>query len=319
MVSRRSVLLGSAAAGMSMLLPRQLYAANASQPATPVNFQVPPLACDTHVHVFGDQAKYPYAATSGYRHPPASPDELNALHKALHIDRVVIVQPSGYGTDNRATLDGARQLKPRSRAVVAIDEKTTDEMLDSFHRDGARGIRVNIGQTADQAKARLTDATRRIAGRNWHVNTAGDLALVFALQDQIMASPVPVIIDHWVAARPSLGLTQPHLDDFLKLLKTGKIYLKITNRIHTLSTQGPDFRDAVPLAQAFINANPQRILWGSDWPHAGIREAGKAATDVSEYVQIDDGRVFNQLAAWAPDAATRKTILVDNPAHLYDF
>ena len=117
MLTRREALFGGAAAGLSLFLPRNLEAADASQPATPVNFQVPPNACDTHVHVFGDQARFPYAPTSGYRHPPATAEELNALHRALHIDRVVIVQPSGYGTDNSCILDGTRQLKARARAV----------------------------------------------------------------------------------------------------------------------------------------------------------------------------------------------------------
>ena len=104
----------------------------------------------------------------------------------------------------------------------------------------------------------------------------------------------------------------------LDLLRTGAIHVKLS-RIHNVSTEAPDYGDVAPLAQALIAANPERILWGTDWPHAGIRAPGYSATDVSPYLQIDDGRVFNQLAVWAPDPGLRRTILVDNPARLYGF
>jgi predicted TIM-barrel fold metal-dependent hydrolase len=320
MLTRREVLIGVAATGASALVrgARNAYAA-APQPATLVNFKVPPGACDTHTHLFGDQRRFPYAPTSNYRHEPATPDDLRVLHRALHVDRVVIIQPSGYGTDNSCTLDGVKQLGSGARAVVAIDDKTPDAALDGMHRAGARGIRVNIGQTVPEARQRLQAAAQRLAGRKWHINTAVQLSMLEGLWDQFMAIQVPIVLDHWVSARPSLGVGQPGFDVLLKLLQTGKVYLKITHRVHTLSTQGPDYPDAALLARVLIAASPQRILWGTDWPHAGIRPPGYERTDISPYVQVDDGRLFNQFPVWAPDPAQRETILVNNPARLYDF
>jgi predicted TIM-barrel fold metal-dependent hydrolase len=320
MLTRREALFGAAAAGVAGLFRGiSVVSADGPQPSMPVKWAVPPGACDTHVHVFGDQRQYPYAPTSGYRHPPATADELNALHKHLHVDRVVVVQPSGYGVDNRSTLDGVGKLGSRARAVVAIDDKTTDKELDDFDRRGARGIRVNIGQTMPEARQRLEASTRRIAGRKWHLNTAVNLSLLEGLFDSLAGSPVPIVIDHWVGAQPALGPGQAGMETLGRLMKTGKVYIKITHRIHTLSKQPPDYPDAAPIAKAIVAANPERILFGTDWPHAGIRPPDKTPTDISPYVQIDDGRLFNQFPVWVPDAAQRKTILVDNPARLYGF
>ena len=113
-------------------------------------------------------------------------------------------------------------------------------------------------------------------------------------------------------------MQQPGFDVLLDLLRTGKIYLKVS-RVHNISTAAPDYADVAPLAQALIAANPQRILWATDWPHAGERPPGYSATDISPHKEIDDGRVFNQFAVWAPDTGVRQTILVDNPARLYGF
>ena len=319
MLTRRQVLIAVASAATATVGPgRAEAAAAAPQPATPVRFTVPAGACDTHTHVFGDQARFPYASTSRYRHPLATPDDLQMLLQALHVDRVVIIQPSGYGTDNSCTLDGVRRLGSRARGVVAIADTTSDTALDEMDGQGVRGIRVNIGQTPEDARPRLDAAVRRVAGRGWHVNIAPRLPLLEGLSRQFSESPVPIVIDHFAGARASLGVQQPGFDVLLDLLRTGKIYLKVS-RIHNVSTEAPDYTDVAPLGRALIAANPQRILWATDWPHAGERPPGYSATDISPYKEIDDGRVFNQFAVWAPDPGIRHTILVDNPARLYGF
>jgi predicted TIM-barrel fold metal-dependent hydrolase len=319
MVTRREALKGAASAGMAFLLGSRVEAADAPQPSTKINFEVPPSACDTHTHVFLDERRYPYAPTSGYRHPPATAQELLALNRALQLGRVCIIQPSGYGTDNRATLDGVKDLGARARAVVAIDEKTPDSALDAMHKGGARGIRLAVGQDVPEARRRLQMFGDRLKGRKWHINTAVGLGMLQGMSEPFANMQVPVVLDHWVNARPEAGIGQPGFDVLLQLLKAGHVYLKITHRIHTLSKQPLDYPDAIPLAKALVAANPQRILWGTDWPHAGIRPEGYSRTDVSPYVQIDDGRLFNQFPLWVPNPADRQTILVDNPARLYDF
>ena len=317
MLTRRQALINIAAAA-TVFRPGRRVAAGAPQPVTPVTFDVPAGACDTHTHVFCDPARFPYAPTSGYRHEPATPADMRMFHSALNIERVVIIQPSAYATDNRCTIDGVSQLGPAARAVAAIDDSFSDATLDDMHASGVRGIRVSIGQTVETATSRLEPAFRQLAGRDWHINTAVRLSMMEGLSELISASPIPIVIDHFAGPQAALGVQQPGFDVVLELLREGAIYVKLS-RIHNLSTQAPDFPDVAPLARALIAANPLRILWGTDWPHAGVRPPGYSATDISPYFQIDDGRAFNQFPVWAPDPELRKTILVDNPARLYGF
>ena len=158
-------------------------------------------------------------------------------------------------------------------------------------RDGVRGIRVDIGQTVADARPRLEAAVQRVAGRDWHVNIAARLPMLEGLSQQLSESPVPIVIDHFAGSRASLGVQQPGFDVLLDLLRTGSIYVKVS-RIHNVSREAPDYTDVVPLAKTLITANPQRILWATDWPHAGERPPGYSATDISPYKEIDDGRVF---------------------------
>jgi predicted TIM-barrel fold metal-dependent hydrolase len=143
------------------------------------------------------------------------------------------------------------------------------------------------------------------------------LAMISSLKDLIAASPVPVVFDHFAGAQAALGVQQPGFSDVLELLRSGKAYVKISGA-YRASKLGPDYADAAPLARALIAANPERIIWGTDWPHPNSA-SGKPVTEVSPFFQIDDGLLLNQLPAWAPDAATRQKILVDNPARLYGF
>jgi predicted TIM-barrel fold metal-dependent hydrolase len=241
----------------------------------------------------------------------------------LHLNRVVINQPSVYGTDNSATLDGIRQLGPqRARGVVIVDEKTTDAHLDEMDKAGVRGVHVNlaIGGAVDPATSarRLHQAAQQIAGRNgWHVQTQTQIATVDALKDQLMNMPVPLVIVHFGGARADLGVEQPGFASLLELVRAGKAYVKVSGA-HGVSKRAPDFPDAAPLAQALIQANPDRILWGTNWPHPSS-SGNRPAQEVSPNQEIDDGRILNELPKWAPDAAVRHKILVDNPARLYGF
>ena len=135
----------------------------------------------------------------------------------------------------------------------------------------------------------------------------------------MLSSPVPVVFDHFGGAQAALGPSQPGFADLLDLVRSGRAYVKISGAYRT-STQAPDYADAAPLAQALIGANSERIVWGTDWPHPNSSTPpGSKVTEVTPLFQIDDGRLMNQLPVWAPDAATRKTILVENPARLYQF
>jgi predicted TIM-barrel fold metal-dependent hydrolase len=321
MLNRRHVLLASIATGITM--SSRTVLAKAAQPSTPVNFDVPAHACDCHTHIHGDPARFPFFAGRVYTPELASPEEMSALHKALHIERVVIVTPSVYGPDNSATLFGIKARGPTARGVAVIDDKTPESDLDAMQQAGFRGIRLNLatGGTSDPAvgRAKLQAGIDRVKARGWHVQMFTSLAMISAIKDIVAASPVPLVFDHFGGAVAELGPQQPGFSDLLALVKSGKAYVKISGA-YRASKLAPDYPDAAPLAKALIAANPDRIIWGSDWPHPNsVAPPNGKPTDVTPLFQIDDGRLLNQLPVWAPDAATRKTILVDNPAKLYGF
>jgi predicted TIM-barrel fold metal-dependent hydrolase len=177
-LSRREALI--AGAGAALGLRARTAWAKASQPATPVNFAVPAGACDCHTHIYADPARFPYAANRAYTPETALPDEMTALHRALHMQRVVIVTPSVYGTDNAATLFGMKARGANARGVAVIDERTSDSALDDIGRAGVRGIRLNLATTGISdpvvARQRLQSALDRMSRRGWHVQMYTTLA-----------------------------------------------------------------------------------------------------------------------------------------------
>ncbi|MCS3975910.1 putative TIM-barrel fold metal-dependent hydrolase [Bradyrhizobium japonicum] len=297
--------------------------ARAAQPATPIDFDVPAQACDCHTHIHGDVEKFPFFAGRVYTPEPASPEEMAALHKALRVERVVIVTPSVYGTDNSSTLFGMKARGATARGVAVIDDKTTEAQLDAMQADGFRGSRINLatGGVSDPnvGRARFTAAVERMKARGWHVQLYTTLPMISAIKELVLASPVPAVFDHFGGLEASLGLEQPGFSDLIALVKSGKAYVKISGAYRS-SNLAPDYQDMVPYARALIAANPDRIVWGTDWPHPdSSRVEGRKPTDIAPLYQIDDGRLLNQLPVWAPDAEVRKKILVDNPARLYGF
>lgn len=324
MLSRRNVLVGVAVAGAAAFGRRtSAVQSSAPPPLTAVNFQVPAGACDCHTHIIGDPRRFPFAPSRTYTPAQASVKGLQALHRSLHISRVVVVQPSVYGTDNACTLDAIRRLGPAARGIAVVDDKTPADTLDEMDGTGIRGIRINLA-TAGQAdpevaRKRFDAAVQRIGTRKWHIQMYATLPVIAAIRSQVAASPIPVVFDHFGGAQAAGGIGQVGFDVLLDLVRTGRAYVKVSAPYRG-SGQGPAHADMGPLAEALIAANRQRVLWGTDWPHPDTSVApGRTAMDVAPHRHVDDGLVFNQLALWAPDPATRKRILVDNPAALYTF
>ena len=322
MFSRRDVMLGAVTAATAALAWRpNAILASASQPSTPVNFEVPEGACDCHVHTF-DPQHFPYSPSRPYTPEPVSVDELRSLHKALHISRVIVVQTTVYGADNSGVLDALKQLGSRARGVAVIDEKTPDSALDDMDRAGIRGIRLNLetaGQTDPEIGRRgFQAAVNRIKNRKWHIQIYARLSVIEGIKTQVDAAPVPVVFDHFGGMQAALGPDQPGFASLMTLVRTGKAYVKISAPYRS-STEPPDYLDVAPIARALVASNPQRILWGSDWPHPGLPVPGRSKSEITPFFQIDDGQVLNFLPKWIPDAAVRKTILVENPARLYGF
>jgi predicted TIM-barrel fold metal-dependent hydrolase len=321
MPTRRDFLLASVAAGVAM--NTKTVFAKAAQPATPVNFEVPAGACDCHTHIHPDPEKFPFFAGRVYTPELASPEEMSDLHKALRMERVVVVTPSIYGTDNSASLFGMKARGATARGVAVIGDKTSESDLDAMGQAGIRGVRLNLatGGTNDPnvARPRFQTAVDRMKARGWHIQIYTNPAMIAAIKDMVAASPVPIVFDHFGGAQAAQGVEQAGFNDLLELVKSGKAYVKISGAYRS-SKLGPEYPDAAPLAQALIATNPDRIVWGTDWPHPdSVTPAGKQPSDVTPLFQIDDGRLLNQLPVWEPDAAIRKKILVDNPARLYGF
>lgn len=279
----------------------------------------PQHACDCHTHIFGDPVRFPFFPGRTYTPPPALPEQQAKLHAALHIQRVVIVTPSVYGTDNSATLYGMKYRGANARGVAVIDDKTSAAELDRLTKAGIKGMRLNLatGGTTDPATGRKLFQTAQAKAKSlsWHVQMFTSLAVISGIKDLVLNSDVPVVFDHFGGAKAADGLNQPGFSDLLDLLKSGHAYVKISGA-YRASTQAPNYPDVIPFAKALIAANPDRILWGSDWPHPNT--TGSANT-ITPLLPIDDTRLFNQLPVWAPDAAIRHKILVENPQSLYGF
>lgn len=286
---------------------------------TPVSFDVPKGACDCHVHIFGPDDKYPFSPDRKYTPPNALIPDLDALHRALHIDRVVVVHPSPYGADNACTVDAVRQMGDRARGVAVIDDQTSDAELKSMHEAGIRGVRVNLESSGQQDPAvagqLLQQAAGRVAKLGWHVQTYTNLDVLKVLTGAIMQMPTPLVVDHFGLAQAARGTGQPGFAELLSLLRSGKVYVKISAAYRISTT--PDHADAAPMARAIIEANPDNVVWGTDWPHPGGSRRDPMA--IEPYRQIDNGAALNRLKSWTKDTRELAKILVDNPARLYDF
>ena len=285
-----------------------------------VTFDVPKGACDCHTHIFGPDEKFPLSPERRYTPGAASIEDLDALHRLLHIDRVVVVHPSPYGADNACTVDAVRRMGARARGVAVIDDKTSDAELATMHDAGIRGVRVNLESSGvndpPAAERRLQYASARVARLGWHVQTYTNLDVLAPLTKAIMQLPTPLVVDHFGLAQAKLGVGQPGFAELLSLLHSGKIYVKISAAYRI--SQMPDHADAAPMARAIIDANPDRVVWGTDWPHPGGGGRSDPAA-VEPFRGIDNGAALNRLASWTRDSTTLRKILVDNPARLYQF
>lgn len=324
MLTRRRMLSHIGVVGTAAMALRAgaSFAAAPSTVKTRVNFDVPRGACDCHVHSF-DPAKVPYLPRRPFTPPPATVEDVRELLSELHLDRVVIVQPLFYGANNSYVFDTVRQLGKSARALAIIDKTTKRGALEEMAAGGFRGVRLNFETSGvadpDAIKARIDAVTEQMRGLNWYLHFYSQPSVIAQLKDHLAQQPLPVVIDHFGGAGAEKGPDQPGFDAVVDLVRTGRAYIKISGA-NRISQQDPDFPDAAPLAQALVKANPDRILWGTDWPHLNPAAGrGKPLTEISPPLPIDEGLVLNQLPKWVPDPAIRKKILVDNPARVYGF
>jgi 2-pyrone-4,6-dicarboxylate lactonase len=272
-------------------------------------FRLPALACDAHCHVFGPAGRFPYAPDRSYTPPDAPKENLAALHRLLGIERAVIVQASCHGSDNRATLDAIAASGGRYRGIAIIDDAITDKDYAALHAGGMRGVRFNfVRHLGGRPDMRLFQRTlERIAPMGWHLVLHLDAADIVELAPLLRRLRLPFIIDHMGRVKADAGLEQAPFRALLELTKLDTCWVKVCGS-ERVSSAGPPFADAVPFARTLVEAAPDRVLWGTDWPHPNIARH-----------MPNDGDLVDLVPLIAPDAATQHQLLVANPARLYDF
>ena len=272
--------------------------------------QAPAHACDCHLHIY-DPARFPLAPSPRVAPTRAALPQYRMLQKRIGTTRAVIVTPRNYATDNRATVDAIAQLGAGARGVAVLHPTVTDAELKRLDAEGVRGIRFSLGDPASAVvtPAMIEPLAKRVAGFGWHVqfNLGGEqiveLAAVFS------RLPVQMVFDHLASPPLPAGIGHPSHGIVRGLIDKGRAWVKLSGAYSNSRIGPPSYPEAAVIARDFVKAAPERLVWGSDWPHPSLDDAHKP----------DDALLFDLLLQWAPDEATRHRILVRNPEALYGF
>lgn len=276
-------------------------------PAKPA-LSVPPGATDCHMHIYGPAARYPVAPSNPSPVPFAADiAAYRAVRARLGLGRTVVVQPAAYGLDNTCTLDAVAALG-EARAVVAVTPETPEAELARLHAAGARGARAFMLKGAVVGWEGLPALAERVAPLGWHLQLQFDGGEMEARAPLIRALPCAVVIDHLGRFHDPVPPEAPPVRALLRLLETGRVWVKASSPYGVSRSGPPGYEDVSAIARAVIAAAPERVVWGSNWPHPNAPEP-----------KPDEAPLLDLLGAWAPDEATRRAILVDNPARLYGF
>jgi predicted TIM-barrel fold metal-dependent hydrolase len=262
----------------------------------------PPLACDCHIHVFGPFARFPLDAARKYTPEEAPLEAYLKVASALGTGRVVLVQPSVYGTDNRCQRDAIAALEEHARGIAVIDDTVSDAQLDALCGAGFVGARLNFMRAGELESLERTAA--RIKRLDWHVQLHLPGSMIPALAERLLKLPTDFVIDHFGRVDAWKGVTQPEFQALLRLVDSGRCWVKLSAPYRM---DGAPYPRVAPFARELVRRNPERMLWGTDWPHPDVA------------VVPDDPGLLQTMFDWVPDAATRHRILVDNPEKLYRF
>ena len=275
---------------------------------------LPANACDAHFHIFGPPDRFSFAETRRYT-PPCRPYEnYRKMADIVGLSRGVAVQPTAHGFDNSAILDAVARSNGAMRAVVRFNEETSDAELERLHAAGARGARFSLMSDRPGSADMIAHALPRMERLGWSLVLHVEANHFIANEDFIRRIPIPTVIDHLVRVKPSAGPEQPAFALLLDLLKDDRFWTKIcsinkvSDRKDAGVSDGLPFQDVIPYGQAVIERAPDRVIWGTDWPHGNIFEPGRTP---------NDGDLVDLIAEMAGDAVTLNKILVDNPARLY--
>lgn len=308
-ITRRDVLkcAGAAALAAASGVPQRSDAKHArwSSGDEPPTLTAPAGACDCHHHVYDPD--YPAYDDTIDRPRAATVAHYMGLQRRLGIGRNVVVQPSAYGLDNRLVLAAVAAFGAAARGVAVVSDAVADADLRRMHGSGIRGIRFNFAPRGPTRPEMIGPLARRIEPLGWHVEVNAWAADLPGLMPILARLDAPVVLDHFGHIPEPEGASHPLFGQILRLIDSGKTWVKLAAPYDASKTGPPNYQDSGALARAYIRAAPERLVWGTNWPHPG------------ETVKPDDARLLGLLLDWAPDPAVRKRILVDNPAILYDF
>jgi predicted TIM-barrel fold metal-dependent hydrolase len=275
----------------------------------------PPGAWDTHAHIFGPPDRFPYTAGRGYTPPDAPAQNFIALLDHLGFARGVAVQGNAHGYDNRVLLDALARYPQRLRGVAITDTRIAPEMLRDWHKIGMRGLRFHLFSDAGKpgyvrgVGLDVFEVFRKtMAELGWVMQIFCDWRLMAELAPVVreIAREMPVIVDHMLHIPAAHGVSDPNFQALLKLVGDGHAHVKLSAP-YRMSARFPDYPDARPFHDALVAANPERLMWGTDWPHPSI----------AANLMPDDGHLLDLFMDWTPDETTRRRILVDTPQRLF--
>ena len=308
--NRRTVLtmMGAAAAGAAISDARAQQAPWSTGTA-PAKTKAPPNATDCHHHIYS--SRYKVDPNSALRPGDASVADYRLLQKRIGTSRNVIVQPSTYGVFNDGLIEALGECGPSARGVAVINTSVTNDELKRLDAARVRGVRFNLATAGGATTMEMLEpVAKRIAPMGWHVQFNMSAEATLAAKDVLNRLPCQIVFDHLAHMPQPAGSSHPAFAVVVDLLQKGKAWVKLSGAYADTKVGPPTYADSTAVAQAYVKAAPERLVWGSDWPHP---------SEQSKPVLPDDAVLFDLLAQWAPDEAVRNRILVDNPAKLYGF
>jgi D-galactarolactone isomerase len=267
----------------------------------------PPGACDCHIHIFGPRERFALAPEVAYTPAEASVEAYQAIQRRLGLSRTVVIQPSAYGTDNACTLDAIACLEPQARGIAVVDPSISDAELARLHAAGIRGLRFSLTVRNALRPEHLDPMARRIRPFGWHIQFRSTHRDLPDVADRLRALPVDVCLDHMSSIPPEVPLTHPAWMALFRLLDTGRCWVKLSAPYQLSRMPGPRYADFGAQVAALVKAAPERMVWGTNWPHPLVE------------AKPDDAGLLDWLGEWVPDESLRRAILVENPVRLYDF
>jgi D-galactarolactone isomerase len=272
----------------------------------PAKLRAPTNAADCHHHIY--DARYPADPKAALRPQDALVEDYRALQRRIGTTRHVIVQPSTYGTDNRCTLDALAAFGPEARAVAVVNDSVSDAELKRMDALGVRGIRFNLAQAGATTPEMIEPLSKRVNELGWHIQINATAPIIMSIMDILNRVPSPIVFDHLAHVPQPAGIDDPLFARVRGLIDKGKTWVKLSGAYQDTKVGSPTYADSSAVARAYVKAAPERMFWGSDWPHPSEQQ-----------VKPNDALLFDLLADWAPDETARNRILVQNAEALYGF